>query len=498
MTQITKRILALLMALAMLFAVAGCGDTDTESTPTTSSDADDGIEDVSGVSDDDFFGDSVTDIDDDVTTSQASQSQSTSDSSVTTNKPSSTQNANYWKEMLKNMPDFSGTTIQVYNWNAQEEYPGLANVIKSFTKATGVTVKWVREDYSTYLQKLTSLIATKKSPDIIRTNQPLPHVWTLSQDISVSGYEDFGNEVWDQKFMSYHTVNGKVYATNTTSSIMTGPQILFYNRSLISKYNLDDPYKLWKSDEWTVDAFEKILRDYKKASGNVAIGCDLIDKYLTNIYNLPGEISYDATTNKFVPNIDNKNIITVMQRAADLANKENLSVGWGLDEFDRGDILMFAGTGVTARRLNAYATNLKSAGTLGTVPWPTASGKNSDAVVGWGDEAYAIPKGAKNPEIFPYYVFYVTDPSRYDLKTFFADDQALEVYNFLTDLPASQRSASLGWSSNIEQFIGDISRISSAYSGKTGDQIPSVLNSNSNLSQLRADEYNKVLANVGK
>lgn len=502
MTQTTKRILALLMAIAMLFAVAGCGGDDAENnssaTDTTSStETNDDVEDLTGVSDDDFFSDAVEDIEDISTPQDSGQSGSTGNSG-SGNKPSAAQNANYWKEMSKNMPDFSGKTIQVYNWNAQEEYPGLASVIKSFTNATGVKVKWVREDYNTYIQKLTSLIAVDKAPDIIRTHSPTPHMWALSQDLSVSKYNDYGNAVWDQGFMSYHTVNGKVYATNSTSSIIVGPQILFYNRSLITKYNLDDPYKLWKNDKWTLDAFEKIMKDYKKATGNAAIGGNMVEKYLNNVYGITGEIEFDTKQQKFVVNLDDSRLIGVMQRGADIMNKENLTVAWGLDEFDRGDILMFPGTGVTAKRMNPYAATVKAAGNLGTVPWPTLSGKKSDAIAGWGDDGFAIPKGSPNPEIFPYYVFYVADPSRYDLSTYFADDQCVEVFNFLTSLPASNRISCLGFDKVAAQFVGEFDSIGEAISGKTGDQIPAALNANQNLSQKRADQYNEVLKKVGK
>lgn len=501
MTQITKRILALLMAMAMLFAVVGCGEdtADSSSTDTTSSEAEE-VEDLEGVSDDDFFSDAVENIEDSGnTTNTASTDNQTSTSTTPTQKPTDAQNANYWKEMSKKIPsNLSGKTIQYYNWNAVEEYPGLSNVLKSFTRATGIQVKYVREDYRTYLQKLTSLIATDKAPDIIRTHSPTPHVWALSQDLSATKYTDYSNSVWDQAFMGYHTVNGKVYATNTTSTIFAGPAMLFYNRSLISKYNLDDPYKLWKNDQWTVDAFEKVLKDYKKATGNAAIGGDLVANYLGNIYGLSGEIEFDTKSQKFVSKIDDSRVIGVMQRAANLINKENLTVAWGLDEFDRGDILMFCGTGVTVKRMNPYAATVKAAGNLGTVPWPTLSGKKADSISNWGDDGFALPKGAKYPEAFPYFVFYVTDPSRYDLSTYFADDQAAEVFDFLTSLPTSQRRCGLGFNDAGTQFVGEYSSISEAYEGKTGDQIPAALNSNANLSQLRADEYNKVLATVGK
>lgn len=503
MTQTTKRILALLMAIAMLFAVAGCGgdktDNNSSATDKTTSSAEDAntdVEDLSGISDDDFFSDDVQNIENG-NGNQNGQSPNTS-TATPTNKPTAAQTANYWKEMSKKMPNFNGKKIQVYNWNAMEEYPGLSSVIKAFQKATGISVQWVREDYNSYLQKLTSLIAVDKAPDIIRTNGPEPQVWALSQDISVSKYDDYKNEIWDQAFMAANTVNGKAYALNTRSSIMLGSQLIFYNRSLITKYNLDDPYKLWKNDKWTVDAFEKVLRDYKKATGNAAIGGDMIEKYLRNIYGLRGEIEFDTKQQKFVSTIDDSRVITTMQRAADIINKENLTVAWGLDEFDRGEILMFCGSIVTARRTNSYATTVKAAGNLGTVPWPTESGKKEETIFVWGDEGFAIPKGAKNPEIFPYYVFYVTDTSRYDMATFFPDNQALEVYDFLTDLPGKNRISGLGFNDNMCKFVGTYTTIKEAYAGKTGDQIPSALNANQGKSQTRADQYNEVLKKVGK
>lgn len=501
MTQITKRLIALLLAMVMMFAVAGCGETEVSSEPDDVVSTDDGVEELG---DDDFFDDVIENVedaptqnvqtgnDDDDDDDDSSSANLSPDQYFETWKQ---KNNDYWKKISKNMPNFKGKTLKIYNWNPQEDYPGLATVTKAFTKETGVKVEWIRENGITYISKLTSLIASKKAPDIMRAHSPSPSIWSLCQDISAAKFDDFDNDVWDQNFMNYHTVNGKTYSFNTKLSLFTGPEMLFYNRSLINKYNLEDPYKLWKAGQWTLDKFEEILRAYKKASGNAAIGGDMIDKYLVNIYGIQGEIVFKG--GKYVSNLNDSNVVTVMQRAADIVNKENLTVGWGLEEFDKGEILMFQGTAVTAKRMNAYAQNVKSAGNLGTVPWPTAPG-SSKTVYLYGDEGFGIVKGASNPEIAPYYVAYVANPgqSGYDMSTYFSDNQALEVFKYFSSLPDENKMAHIGFSDIYTRYVGEYKSISEAYTGKTGAQIPSILDANKNLSDQRADFYNKALGTL--
>ena len=107
-------------------------------------------------------------------------------------------------------------------------------------------------------------------------------------------------------------------------------------------------------------------------------------------------------------------------------------------------------------------------------------------------EAYAIAKGAKNPEAVPYFLRYYLDGGNYDLNSFFCNKQNLEVYQWCM----SQKDTI--WSTyyeNAEDTFGD---------GKTGllslqgNQIKSFIDSNAYMIDNRVKNFNNLLSQMKK
>ena len=66
------------------------------------------------------------------------------------------------------------------------------------------------------------------------------------------------------------SINNKVYAYSEDDLI---PDYwLHYNQSLIDKYNLPDPAKLWNNNEWTWSAFNELLNQAQTAFNNDSSG----------------------------------------------------------------------------------------------------------------------------------------------------------------------------------------------------------------------------------
>ena len=159
--------------------------------------------------------------------------------------------------------ELRGTSITVYNWNPITEYPEGSSVIKEFTDITGIEVNWQTEDYNTYLSKLTSLVASGKDiPDVARMRSPLVLNYISMQPISVTGF-DFNDGSWDKWTMDSYTVDGNCYAVNLANTHLASPGMLAYNKTLITRYDLEDPYVLWKNGQWTYDKFVQIMKDFK-------------------------------------------------------------------------------------------------------------------------------------------------------------------------------------------------------------------------------------------
>ena len=304
-----------------------------------------------------------------------------------------------WKEVLASMPkQLRGTTIVMYNWNPAYEYTGAPAVIEKFQKETGIKIEWKTENYDTYLSKLASMVAANNPPDVVRLRTPDPIGLLSIQPISATGY-DYSDEAWDQLLMKDYTINGKVYGTSLNNTHIGSVAMLLYNSALISKYDLDNPYQLWKKGKWTWSKFIDICEDFKKLSG-AEFACGGSGWTIwAELYGVPGPVGYDGT--KYFNNTGNSKFIQITQEIADLYNTSRLFGYWKSDEFNKGDCLFWAGASVYARRKNSYFSSLKSAGTLSVVPFPEIDGQGKYYQALDEYEAYGIAKGAKNPKAVP-------------------------------------------------------------------------------------------------
>lgn len=413
MKNTLKSILALAMVLCMLFTIVGCGDAGSEAS--------------SQQANDDFFVDEVTQSQKEDTTSDTT-SDSTGSQGTSKVPDANKIGGKTWKEVLASMPKkLAGTTVVMYNWNPAVEYTGAPAAIDAFTKATGIKVDWKTVAYSQYNTKLPALIASGENiPDMARLRGPRPDFVKNFQPITVAKY-DFKDEAWDKNMMDLYTWGSKTYAVSLQNTHMGSINLMFYNKTLIDKYDFEDPYKLWKKDKWTWDKFIKMCKEYKELTGNpAAVGEGGFGVYL-NGFGVSGAIKFNGKT--YSSNMSNSDFKKAHELLGGLYNDDKLFARGGEDMMNDGSVLFSTGTAVHARQKNPYFGNLKSSNTLYFVPMPKIDGQKK-YYQGHGEaEAYGIPKGAKNPQAVPYFLRYFLDGANYELSSYFGNKQNLEVYN---------------------------------------------------------------------
>ena len=398
-----------------------------------------------------------------------------------------------WEEVLAEIPEeLKGTKITVCNWNAISEYPGGATAIKEFTDMTGIEVEWQVEDFNTYISKLASMVASGETPDVVRMRSPLVTNYLSMQPVDVTGF-DFSDGAWDSYVMDSYSVDGKCYGVSLANTHISSPIMLFYNKSLITKYDLEDPYTLWKNGQWTYDKFIQIMKDFK-AETNADYVCSFFDyAEFSAMWGVEGPIHYDGK--EYTSNLKDSTFISTTQTIADLINTDHLLARYKPEEFDQGKILFSTGSAIYARRQNAYFGNLKSAGSLQVVPMPTVEGEK-EYVQFLEMEAYGIPKGAKNAAAVPYFLRFFLDRTNYDMDSFFASSQAEEVYDHC------MQSKNKLWSTLYGKEYGfyddDTTQDSFAMAllGATGAQVQTAIDSNASVVEQRIQRYNEQLETV--
>lgn len=397
-----------------------------------------------------------------------------------------------WEEVLAEMPaELRGTSITIYNWNPISEYQGATAVIEEFTRQTGIEVEWKTENYDTYLSKLNSMVASGEAPDVVRTLTPMATGLLSLQPLSVTGY-DFDDSAWDSWVKDVYTIGGETYAIRLKNTPLSSPAMLIYNKSLIEKYDLDDPYMLWKRGQWTYEKFVEIMKDFKSESGSEFAASMNGYSYLTSIWGVNGPVGFDGT--QYVSNLGNSEYITAVQKVADLYNTDHLITKWAADEFDAGEVLFFGAGAIFARSQNAYLAKQKTAGNVNLVPFPIPEGQEKEYSVHMEVEAYGIPKGAKNAAAVPYFLRFFMDSTNYDMESYFGGTQGLEVYEYCQGIENK-----LWYDSGSSSYYGsDEDTFDKKLISTPGAQIISVIDSEGPTLEQKIKQLNEQLGKIGK
>lgn len=391
-----------------------------------------------------------------------------------------------------NLSSLKGTTLNVLDWNDTGDVPGAPQVIKAFQNKTAITVKHRTASYETYTSTLASLVASGDGPDVVRLRNLNPAQLTHLQPISVSG-NNFSAAIWDKKVLDYYTVNGKSYAANRNNTLLQQPAVLHYNTALITKYDLEDPYELWKSGKWTWNKFMEICEDFKDEAGSESYAwIPFSPQIYTEMQGLP---MAEVKNGRFVSNFDNPDLNKHIQVMANLVQKKIVPVFYSDNPgFNTGKHLFATESVIGARRTHFHYTALKEKGTLGLVPLPSISGTTYYQIY-FEIEAYGIAKGAKNAEGTPYYLEHFLNADNYDKKTFFNDARGLDVYNW----SVSQKNI-VSWTDDVQlpYTIGsNANAISQLYTDElkpaTVAQVPTVTAKLKNLYNNSIKEYNDIL-----
>jgi len=380
MKQKFSKILALIMAVAMLFCVAGCGsESQSENTGTNSGNAQGG--------------------------------------------------GSGWSEIAKNIPEnLKGTTITVYSWNDVSDVTDAQTVIEKFTNETGIKVNWVKGTYTNYATEIASKVAAKEAPDIIRLKDLNLGLMSVLQPLDDIKTFDVNDSAWDANVKSFYTVNGKCYGINMANTLIQQPKILWYNRNLISKYELEDPYALWKKGEWTYEKFVQVCEDFIDEASSENLAWSTLR--FSDVADMMGAGAVLYKDGRFVSNMNDANLLKGWQMFAELRDKDVVNdTIYERDRFGSGKILFFSDSTISGRRTHYYWPDLKSTGSLGCVPMPKVDG--FDYLQEFTEyEAYGVPKTAKNAEAAYYFLRYYLDGENYDENTFFCDATILEVYKW--------------------------------------------------------------------
>ena len=499
-----SRFLCLVLALCMMLSAAACGSSDGANSEPVSTDSSTQVDstgtdeqassatDTSGGSSEKTDAQSAPSTSKPQTNSQASKPQANKPAQNASKPAANTQTtvsaSGSWQNVLKSMPkELRGTSIEIFHWNPSSELPNGANVITKFQQQTGIKVNWKVASYDNYDVELQARVAAGKSPDIVLFQWMNSNRAKLCQPVTGVGF-NFNNSDWDKELMKYYTVKGKTYAVNMKGTFLNRPSAIFYNKTLIEKYDFEDPYTLWKQGKWTESKFMEMCEEFKRTVNGPAWSASKWDVWAL-LYGLQSEISYKD--GKYGNNLKDKKAITAWQRCAEFNQSGLVDTSWDTNGFEAGKYLFFDTSLMYTRTTQPYFSNLKSSGTLGVVPFFKVDGQSTQYQLMSEYEAYGFAKGAKNAKGAAFFLRYYLDPASYDAKTFFCTEQAKEVYEYAMKQPnrIMHNRYPLG-SGNSTSPVHDV-RL--ALQQATPAQVPTLLNQYVSVVGAAVEDLNKRL-----
>ncbi len=428
MKKLAKQILFGLLALALTLSLVACGgDGKTTATTTTTNDGDDTV--TTTVADDQPDDTTTTGTDGSGKPSSTSKTTSTKKPTSTTKKPQGSASSLSWAQVKAKMPaNLRGSTLVFYNWNELNSITDAQKVVNAFTKDTGIEIKYQVGNYGTYVTEIAAKQAAKSAPDIVRMKDLNPALLAMLQPLSDTGY-DFNDAAWDQDVMSRYSYKGVAYATNMANTVMQQPNVLLYNKELISKYGLNDldPYALWKKGQWNWNKFVEVCEAFKEEAEDNYIAYSMFK--WQDFAQIQGSDFVLYTEDGFKNNAADPKLTDGLRKIIQM--KEDglvTALAWQRTPFEAGNILFFHDSIIGARKTHFYFASMKTEGMLGIVPLPKIDGQDYYQLFA-ELEAYAVPIGAKNAAAVPYFLRYWLDSANYNVNQFFANKTVLEVYN---------------------------------------------------------------------
>ena len=269
-------VLALLLAVMMLFAA--CGPDEQTSEPTSSADD----TQTSSVVSDESQPDDVEE-----SSSNTSNTQNNTSKQQTNNNTSKPQAQTGKQDAFNNANDatYLNTApkgeVHVLMWRKFHKSEQL--LVDQFKKLTGNNVKVTVTTESEYPTKLVSMVSGGNSPDVICFSAGnFPGLVTKSLQPLQNKYFQLDSDCWNKNYMDAYRINGVYFgvAQPQSWSCEDCTYVTYYSPQILKNCGITTtPWQLYKQGKWNWEKQAEIARAVKK-KGFQGLSMQSFDLYM--------------------------------------------------------------------------------------------------------------------------------------------------------------------------------------------------------------------------
>lgn len=322
-----------------------------------------------------------------------------------------------------NPEDYRGKTIK-FAATIHPDMDESGPVVKKFQEKYGIKVEIVQSHQGDYANQLSGWIAAGTSPDVARSNGDFPMAMSYLQNLDAAKL-DYNEEIWNKKTFEITTFGGSPYLCDTVGNIWAEVDIVMYSKSLLKRANAYTPEEYDKAGKWTWDSFFEIARAVQKVTGDKGCGFGSRDMAMHAM----GATVYKLENGKFSNGLDNAAISAMTKFAEQWKD--------GVISWESHDGIMKGTIGITT----THAWAVKKTGFFKEGNWndlgfyfmprnnPDSDYACTGMLRGWG-----ICRGANEPVAAGIFLREYLDVSNYDSAGTFISEEAETFFYQVTSL----------------------------------------------------------------
>ncbi len=228
------------------------------------------------------------------------------------------------------LPDDAVKTLK---WMANYDLNPAADADRStslvlFEDVCGGKIEWVQTSWATQYTDLANAVLGNNAPDMFPySTMSFPMHVAAGFFQSIEDVVDFNDPLWSdmKETADQYVLNGEHYVAPIASSASV---IMAYNKDGIEEYGLEDPWELYQAGEWTWDKWVEIMEEWVSYSTEEAPKFGVNGWYQPQLVQQTGKTMVNYVDGKFVQNLFDPDIERVETLIYDLAKNGLNESNW--------------------------------------------------------------------------------------------------------------------------------------------------------------------------